>query len=122
MVTFTIDALTDLAARALERAGANEAMAIATARALVYADARGIASHGVSRLPQYAAHLRNGRADGTAMPRVVPDNNAALLVDAGCGLAFPACALAVELAIDRARRFGVAFAGVTNSHHFGVAG
>jgi (2R)-3-sulfolactate dehydrogenase (NADP+) len=37
------------------------------------------------------------------------------------GLAFPACALAVAEAIRRAREFGVAFAGVTNSHHFGVA-
>jgi (2R)-3-sulfolactate dehydrogenase (NADP+) len=36
-------------------------------------------------------------------------------------LAFPACALAVKEAIKRARRYGVAFAGVTNSHHFGAA-
>jgi len=45
----------------------------------------------------------------------------AVLVDARCGLAFPACALAVDEAIRRAREHGVAFAGVTNSHHFGVA-
>jgi (2R)-3-sulfolactate dehydrogenase (NADP+) len=45
-----------------------------------------------------------------------------VLIDAGFGLAFPACALAVSEAIRRAREFGVAFAGVTNSHHFGVAG
>jgi len=44
------------------------------------------------------------------------------LIDAGCGLAFPACALAVEQAIARARAHGIAFVGVTNSHHFGVAG
>ena len=44
-----------------------------------------------------------------------------MLVDACCGLAFPACALAVDEAIARAREFGVAFAGVTNSHHFGAA-
>ena len=34
---------------------------------------------------------------------------------------FPACALAVETAIERARETGVAFVGVTNSHHFGAA-
>jgi len=45
----------------------------------------------------------------------------AALVDAGCGLAFPACALAVDEAIRRAREFGVSFVAVTNSHHFGVA-
>ena len=44
-----------------------------------------------------------------------------MLIDARCGLAFPACARAVDEAIRRAREFGVSFAGVTNSHHFGVA-
>jgi (2R)-3-sulfolactate dehydrogenase (NADP+) len=44
-----------------------------------------------------------------------------VLVDAADGLAFPACALAVSEAVARARDHGVAFAGVTNSHHFGVA-
>ena len=44
-----------------------------------------------------------------------------MLVDAADGLAFPACAVAVDEAIARARAHGVAFAGVTNSHHFGAA-
>jgi (2R)-3-sulfolactate dehydrogenase (NADP+) len=42
-------------------------------------------------------------------------------VDAACGLAYEACALAVREAIRRAQDNGVAFAGVTNSNHFGVA-
>lgn len=42
------------------------------------------------------------------------------LVDAGQGLAFPACDLAVATAIATARTLGVSFAGVTNSHHCGV--
>jgi len=119
--TLSIDQLRDLATLALARSGANPEMAAATARALVYADAQGLASHGVARIPQYAAHLRNGRADGGARPAIVHARGGAVLVDAGCGLAFPACALAVDEAIRRAREFGVAFAGVTNSHHFGVA-
>ena len=97
-------------------------MAEATARALVYADSQGLSSHGVSRVPQYATHLGNGRADGAAQAVVVAaKGGAAALVDARSGLAFPACALAIDEAIRRAREFGVAFVGVTNSHHFGVA-
>jgi (2R)-3-sulfolactate dehydrogenase (NADP+) len=110
-----------IATRALERAGANPAMAAATARALVTADAQGLSSHGVSRIPRYASHLRNGRADGDAVAEVISAKGGAVLVDAKCGLAFPACALAVATGIERAREFGVSFAGVTNSHHFGVA-
>lgn len=121
MAIMTLDALAELAAAALERSGAYPAMADATARALVYADAHGLASHGVVRVPQYAAHLKNGRADGSAQPKVVAGKGGAALIDAASGLAFPACALAVVEAIRRAREFGVAFCAVTNSHHFGVA-
>jgi (2R)-3-sulfolactate dehydrogenase (NADP+) len=121
MPNFRTAELTALAQRALERAGATMPMAAATARALVHADAQGLASHGVSRVPQYAAHLRNGRADGQATPEVVRARGGAALVDAHSGLAFPACALAVDEAIKRAREHGVSFVGVTNSHHFGVA-
>ena len=121
MVTLTLDELTALATRALERAGAPAATAQSTARALVAADAQGLASHGVSRLPQYVAHIRLGRVDGAAVPKVVRSKGGAVLVDAAGGLAFPACGLAVQEAIARARSHGVAFAGVTNSHHFGMA-
>jgi (2R)-3-sulfolactate dehydrogenase (NADP+) len=121
MPRLSADELTGLAQRALERAGAGTAMAAATARALVMAETQGLTSHGLSRAPQYAAHLRRGRVDGSAVAKVVRERGGAVLVDAADGLAFPACALAVSEAIARAGAHGVAFAGVTNSHHFGVA-
>ncbi|HLX30450.1 MAG TPA: Ldh family oxidoreductase [Casimicrobiaceae bacterium] len=121
MLTFTLPELRDLAERALVNAGASEATARITARALAEAEAQGLASHGMTRVGQYATHLRNGRADGRAVPVIARERGGAILVDARCGLAFPACALAVDEAIRRARECGVAFAGVTNSHHFGVA-
>src|SRR4051812_28872777 len=106
---------------ALRASGANEAMAAATARALVAAELQGIPSHGASRIPQYCGHLRNGRARGSAVPAVVRERGGACLVDAGGGLAFAACELAAREAITRARSHGVAFVSVTNSNHFGVA-
>lgn len=112
--------LRGLVAAALRRAGANEAMAAATAQALVLAEAQGIASHGLSRVAQYATHLRNGRVDGAALPKVLRGKGGAAVVDAGEGLAFPACALAVEEGIARACEHGVAFVGVVRSHHCGV--
>ena len=121
MPIYSVAALTDLATQALSRAGANAAMAAATAEALVDAELQGLASHGISRIPQYTMHLRNGRADGNAVPIIAKAKGAAVLVDAQNGLAFPACALAVQETIRRAREFGVSFAGVTRSHHFGVA-
>ena len=116
-----LEELTQLATRALRRAGASKAMAQATAAALVAAESQGLAGHGLSRVAQFSEHLRQGRADGKARAKVIRKKGAACLVDANGGLAFPAMALAVKEAIKRAQRYGVGFAGVTNSHHFGAA-
>lgn len=96
-------------------------MADATVRALLYADACGLASHGLSRVLQYATHLRNGRANGAAIATVARSKPAACLIDAHEGLAFPACELAIAEAIAGAKSAGACFVGVTNSHHFGAA-
>jgi (2R)-3-sulfolactate dehydrogenase (NADP+) len=109
-----------LVTRALRNAGAGEAMATSTAKALVRAEAQGLSSHGLTRVPQYATHLRNGRADGSALAIVLRQKGAAALIDARQGLAFPACDLAIATAIKTAKELGVCFAGVTNSHHCGV--
>lgn len=112
--------LRGLVQRALQAAGANELMAAATARALVLAESQGLGSHGLSRVAQYATHLRNGRVNQDALPRVAAGRGGAVQIDAGEGLAFAACELAVTEAIARAREHGIAFAGVMNSHHCGV--
>ncbi|MBV8648476.1 Ldh family oxidoreductase [Paludibacterium sp.] len=50
--------LTRTAERALLAYGAHAEAAASTARALVMADRQGLASHGVSRIPQYVSHLQ----------------------------------------------------------------
>lgn len=110
-----------LASAALSASGARVASADSTARALVAADMQGLASHGVARVPQYATHLRLGRVDGAAVPEVIQERGGTLLVDAKEGFAFPAIELAIARAMEKVSEQGVVFAGVTNSHHFGVA-
>ena len=121
MPHITPDKLARLTARALKKAGASPAMARITADALVAAEMEGLPGHGLSRVALYSQHLREGRANGAAKPAVIRKKGAACLIDAGGGLAFPAAALAAKEAVKRAKRHGVAFAGVTNSHHFGAA-
>jgi (2R)-3-sulfolactate dehydrogenase (NADP+) len=120
MARVTMEDARGLVAAALQAAGAHAAMANATARALVLAEAQGLASHGLSRVGQYSGHLRNGRVNGAAEPTVVKSKGAAAIVDAQEGLAFGACELAVQEAVARAREFGISVVGVTNSHHCGV--
>ncbi|MBA3599174.1 MAG: Ldh family oxidoreductase [Methylibium sp.] len=120
MATLSLQEARDAVSQALRRAGANETMAAATARALVLAEAQGLGSHGLSRVGQYATHLRNGRVNGEALPSLRHAKGGAALIDAHEGLAFAACERAVAEAIGRAREFGISIAGVTNSHHCGV--
>jgi (2R)-3-sulfolactate dehydrogenase (NADP+) len=118
--TFSAAELSILAQSALLAAGTTHETAVATARALIYADLHGLASHGVARLPMYVAQLRNGRVDPLAVPRIAKDKGAAFLVDAADGLAFAACDLAIATGIERARQFGTATASIVRSHHFGA--
>jgi (2R)-3-sulfolactate dehydrogenase (NADP+) len=120
MTRISMQTARTLVADALQDAGANPAMAQATAHSLVLAEAQGLASHGLSRIGQYSTHLRNGRVNGAAEPSIAKSKGAAAVVDANEGLAFAACEFAVREAIARAREFGISFVGVANSHHCGV--
>ncbi len=120
MASLSLAQATALVDAALQRAGAHPDMAQSTAQALVLAEAQGQGGHGLSRVAQYASHLRNGRVDGAAQARVLRQRGGAVLIDAGEGLAFPACALGISTAIAAARLHGVAFAGIARSHHCGV--
>jgi hypothetical protein len=57
----------------------------------------------------------------SGLSAIVRSEGGACLVDAQCGMAYEACALAIETGIARAREYGIACVGVTNSNHFGSA-
>ena len=120
MAALSLQQARDAVEVALRSAGANAAMAEATARALVLAEAQGLGSHGLSRVAQYATHLRHGRVNGDALPTLRRAKGGAALIDAHEGLAFAACEMAVGEAIARARDCGISVAGVADSHHCGV--
>jgi (2R)-3-sulfolactate dehydrogenase (NADP+) len=115
-----VEKLTQLVMGVLTRAGASAAMARATAQSLVAAEMAGLGGHGLSRVQLYAQHVKEGRANGTAEPRIAHDTGAACVIDAQGGLAYLAMELATKEAERRAREFGVAYCGVMHSHHCGA--
>lgn len=121
MATLTLSEATTLTAAALEKAGASTLAAQSTAKALVYAEAQGTASHGLSRVAQYAGHMGAGRVVGNALPSIIKQQGATAIIDAADGFAFPACDLAIQTAIKTAGTQGIGLAAVTNSYHFGAA-
>jgi len=114
--------LFQMARAALEKAGAHSRMAEAAAQHLVQAEAQGLPTHGMSRVPFYCSMLRKGRADGAAQPALAAERAAACLIDNRDGLPYASAAWAIDEAIQRARRNGIGYAGLRNSGHIGVLG
>lgn len=106
---------------ALARVGVPEEDAAVVADALVAANLRGIDSHGVARLYSYVERLLRGLINPSAKPRVVQDFGAAALVDGNNGLGYVAAVYASDLAVEKARKYGIGVVGVRNSSHFGMA-
>jgi (2R)-3-sulfolactate dehydrogenase (NADP+) len=111
-----------LAEAVLRAASAGAEAAQHTARMLARADLDGIASHGLSRLPAYAAQLRAGKLKGEARPSVTRPAAATVAVDADDGLAYPAIAQGLAWAATLLPAQGVVALGVRNSHHAGALG
>ncbi len=106
------------AARGLPRARARQA-----SEALCYGDLVGVGSHGTVNLTRlYLPLLDEGRADPAGSPAVLADHGAAVLVDARRALGLWQASDAMDLAIERAARFGVGLVSVRGGTHFGCAG
>lgn len=113
--------LTAFAVACLVRIGVPKDDAREVAACLVKAELRGIDSHGMVRLPVYAARVRAGVVKGRPDMRATAAGTAAALLDGDNGLGPVVGARAMDLAIDLAERHGTGFVGVRNSNHFGPA-
>lgn len=118
--TLTPDAARSLVIDVFEQAGMPRDLAEPAATALVDAERDGLASHGLARVPFYAAQMRTGKVVATAQPKIERDG-AVIRVDAGHGLAFAAIEAGAEAAREVVREQGVAVVAIGHSHHFGVA-
>jgi L-2-hydroxycarboxylate dehydrogenase (NAD+) len=113
--------LIGFATEILEAIGMADVDAAPTARGIVTANVFGVDSHGVARLPQYVDSLKAG--DVNIAPEVTTQTRgkAATHVDAGGGYGYRPSYLAIDECIKQASEIGIAIAGVSNSHHFGMA-
>jgi len=120
--TLTLTQIEDLAFRALIAAGTSEANARPLAKATAATEADGVASHGLAYIPTYCAHVRCGKVDGTATPKVTRPRPACIAVDAATGFAHPAIDSGFDHLVPLAREQGIAALGVRNSYNCGVLG
>jgi (2R)-3-sulfolactate dehydrogenase (NADP+) len=122
MSKIDLKSLEALATAALVAGNTSEANARIVAAALVAADADGLDSHGVSRVPFYADQAASGKVDGHGVPRLEQLAASAVRVDAVDGFAYPAIQMGLERTVELSRNTGIAVLSVANSHHCGAFG
>ena len=116
------ESLVELSASILEKITYPASKAAITAWVLAEADARGVSSHGVTRLKVYRNELEAGHANPAADPEIVHETPISLVVDGHYGVGAHISKFTMEKVIEKAKANGTCFASVRNSNHFGMAG
>jgi (2R)-3-sulfolactate dehydrogenase (NADP+) len=121
-IPLTLADVETLTRNALRASGVNEANLGPLVASVVAAEADGIHSHGLARLPTYCEHARCGKIDGKAEPTLEHPRPGLVRVDARDGFAHPAIELGLPALIEAAKAQGIAALAVTNSYNCGVVG
>ncbi|PKL15911.1 MAG: lactate dehydrogenase [Spirochaetae bacterium HGW-Spirochaetae-5] len=93
------------------------------AEVLIESDKRGIDSHGLNRMkPIYYDRIKEGIQQAVTNFEIVKDNFATAVVDGHDGMGHVIGKRAMEMAIEKAEKFGLGMVAVRNSTHYGIAG
>ena len=122
MRSISVRELKRFSAAALTKAGLSRKNAEDAAEVLVATDTFGVLSHGTKNLYQYILKMKEGGLDAKAEPSIEREGPAWALMDGNAALGMITGRKAMELAVEKARRCGIAYVGVKNSCHFGAAG
>jgi len=114
--------LRGLASSVLLAVGLRSEDAETVADVLVDADLRDLGSHGLIRLADYVARFESGVVNKQPMVAVVSDHEAIVHLDGDHGHGMVVAKMAAQIAIERAKRYGVGAVSVRRSGHFGQAG
>ena len=112
----------NLAFNALVNNKTSEDNAKEVADALISAEFDGQSGHGLSRIPSYVEQLTSGKVNGNEAPSILSSNGSVIRIDANNGFAYPAISLALKEITSSSKKFGIAAASISRSHHFGQAG
>jgi LDH2 family malate/lactate/ureidoglycolate dehydrogenase len=93
-----------------------------TAEVMVWADMRGVASHGISMLLNYDVLRAKNKVTFAAEPTLVRETPVSALVDGNANLGYVPARYSIELAIAKAKASGMGIVAVRNSMHFGACG
>ena len=121
-ISISIENLRQVVIETLIKVGVSQGDAEIILDTILFANRRGVATHGVGRLPLYVHKIAAGHYNPKNEIEVLADNVAYALLDAHNGFGQVVAYKATKMAIEKAKKYGVAVVGVRNSNNFGTAG
>jgi len=117
------DIVQEFMIKAFIELGLPEADAEICAEVLMESDRRGIESHGVNRFkPIYVDRINKGILKPVTEVDIIRESPTTAVLDANDGMGMVASKMAMDMAIEKARKYGTACVAVRNSSHYGIAG
>lgn len=89
---------------------------------IIASDLRGIESHGIGRLKYYFDRIITGQHKVVTQFEILRESLTTAMVDGHAGMGMIIGTRAMQLAIDKAKQYGMGSVAVRNSTHFGIAG
>jgi LDH2 family malate/lactate/ureidoglycolate dehydrogenase len=89
---------------------------------IIESDIRGIESHGIGRLKYYYDRIKTGQHKVITNFEIVREGPTTAVVDGHQGMGMVIGARSMQMAIDKAKIYGMGSVAVRNSTHFGIAG
>src|SRR5258708_23813627 len=116
------DKVKALSVRLFEAAGVSEAVAERVASHLVESNLAGMDSHGIMRLPSYIEWAQNGTVVLDDRVEVLQDKGATVMLDGHATFGPVAAMRAAEIAVSKARQFGIGLVTGREVSHIGRLG
>lgn len=122
MPTFAVEPLTKATARVLGAAGTPDDIAGKLARWLINANLSGHPSHGVIRVTQYLAQIKDGAYRPAERPRVVSESETSVVMEGGGAFGHLAAEELTRRLVEKSRVSRVAVGGIARCNHIGRLG
>jgi LDH2 family malate/lactate/ureidoglycolate dehydrogenase len=102
--------------------GVSKDEAAICAEILITSDLRGIESHGIGRLRMYVDRIKKGLIEAEDKSEIIRESSATAVIDGHHGIGMVIAYRAMQLAIKKAKQYGMGSVAVRNSTHFGIDG
>ena len=122
IIKISVDVLYEFMLAVFTRTGLSEKDAATCADVLIRSDLRGIESHGIGRLRMYYDRLQAGLIEKQSTFTVVRESPTTAVVDGNHSMGMVIATQSMQMAIDKARLYGMGAVAVRNSTHFGIDG